>query len=81
MGAQAGRTLDTVVREILNAGTNVQYAKGQVTSRDALTSSHKLTMKAVKMAVRTLGRSMLVRRGVPVRIPAAFTEVWHSSQA
>lgn len=54
LGAQAGRTLDTVVREILNAGTNVQYAEGQVTSRDALTSSHKLTVKAVKMAVRTL---------------------------
>lgn len=54
LGAQAGRTLDTVVREILNAGTNVQYAEGQVASRDALTSSHKLTVKAVKMAVRTL---------------------------
>lgn len=54
LGAQAGRTLDTVVREILNAGTNVQYAEGQVSSRSALTSSHKLTVKAVKMAVRTL---------------------------
>lgn len=27
------------------------------------------------------GRSMLVKRGVPVRIPTAFAEVWHSSQA
>ena len=27
------------------------------------------------------GRSMLVRRGVPVRIPAAFDEVWHNPQA
>lgn len=54
LGAQAGRTLDTVVREIMAAGTNVQYAEGQVTSRAALTSAHKLTVKAVKMAVRTL---------------------------
>lgn len=54
LGGQAGRTLDTVIREILNAGTNVQYAEGQVTSRAALTSSHKLTVKAIKMAVRTL---------------------------
>lgn len=54
LGGQAGRTLDTVVREIMNAGTNVQYAEGQVTSRAALTSEHKLTVKAVKMAVRTL---------------------------
>lgn len=27
------------------------------------------------------GRSMLVKRGVPVRIPTAFAEVWRSSQA
>ena len=54
LGGQAGRTLDTVIREILNAGTNVQYAEGQVASRAALTSEHKLTVKAVKMAVRTL---------------------------
>ena len=26
------------------------------------------------------GRSMLVRRGVPVELPAAFAEVWRSSQ-
>ena len=54
LGAQAGRTMDTVIREILAAGTNVQYAEGQVASRAALTGSHKLTVKAVKMAVRTL---------------------------
>lgn len=54
LGFQSGRTLDTVVREVLNAGTNVQYAEGQVTSRAALTADHKLTVKAVKMAVRAL---------------------------
>lgn len=53
-GSQAGRTLDTVSREYMNAGTNVQYAEGQVTSRAALTKDHKLTVKAVKMAVRAL---------------------------
>lgn len=30
--AQAGRTLDTITREVLNGGTNVQYAEGQVDS-------------------------------------------------
>lgn len=54
LGAQAGRTLDTVVREIMNAGTNVQYGEGNATSRTALTANDKLTVKAVKMAVRTL---------------------------
>ena len=30
LGAQAGATLDTITREVLNGGTNVQYAEGQV---------------------------------------------------
>lgn len=51
---QAGRTLDTIVREVLNGGSQVQYAEGQVSSRAALTASHLLTVKAVRMAVRTL---------------------------
>ncbi len=54
IGSQAGRSLDTISREVLNAGTNVQYAEGQVTSRAALTADHKLTVKAVKMAARFL---------------------------
>ena len=54
LGDQAGRTLDTVTREVINAGNNVQYAEGQVTSRATLTSAHKLTPKAIAMAVRTL---------------------------
>lgn len=54
IGSQAGRTLDTISREVLNSGTNVQYAEGQVTSRANLTKEHKLTVKAVKMAVRML---------------------------
>lgn len=54
IGYQAGSTLDTISREIMNAGTNVQYAEGQVTSRANLTKDHKLTVRAVKMAVRIL---------------------------
>lgn len=54
LGDQAGRTLDTITREVINAGTNVQYAEGQVSSRSALTQNMKLTVKAIKMAVRTL---------------------------
>ena len=59
LGSQAGRTLDTVVREVLNGGTNVQYAEGQVTSRSALvggqgSGNHYLTVDAVRRAVRYL---------------------------
>lgn len=54
IGKQAGATLDTITREVMNGGTNVQYAEGQVTSRSALAADHKLTVKAIKMAVRYL---------------------------
>ena len=61
IGGQAGRTLDTITREELNAGTNVQYAEGQVASRAALkggaeSGNHYLTVNAVRQAVRTLKR-------------------------
>ena len=61
LGGQAGRTLDTITREVICAGTNVQYAEGQVNARTALqggaeSGNHYLTVNAVRMAVRTLKR-------------------------
>lgn len=56
IGSQAGRSLDTVVREILNGGTNVQYHEGERASRAAITAADTLTVKAVRAAVRTLKR-------------------------
>lgn len=54
LGSQAGRTLDTITREVLNGGTSVQYASGQVSARSSLTKAHKLTVEAIKRAVRAL---------------------------
>lgn len=59
LGSQAGRTLDTITREVLNGGTNVQYAEGQVNARNALvggqaSGNHYLTVDAVRRAVRFL---------------------------
>ena len=61
LGSQAGRTLDTITREVLNGGTNVQYAEGQVTSRADLVGgsaaagdNHYLTVDAIRKAVRFL---------------------------
>lgn len=56
-GNQAGETLDWVVREVLNSGTNVQYHDGSVASRSALTADKKLTVDCIKKAVRTLKRN------------------------
>lgn len=59
LGAQAGATLDTITREVLNGGTNVQYAEGQVSGRHKLTGgresgNHYLTVDAVRRAARYL---------------------------
>lgn len=56
IGSQAGRSLDTVVREVLNGGTNVQYHEGERANRAAITAADLLTVKAVRAAVRTLKR-------------------------
>ena len=53
---QGALSMDTVTREIINAGTNVQYGDGTTASRHALTASVKLTVLAVRKAVRTLKR-------------------------
>jgi N4-gp56 family major capsid protein len=46
LGAQAGRTLDTITREILNTGTNVYYAGGK-TSRAALDQNCKVSVDLI----------------------------------
>ncbi len=57
MGAAAGATADTLVRNVLMTGTNVMYApKGTTaaTSRSTLTADHKLTPDVVHKAVTWL---------------------------
>lgn len=59
IASQAGRSLDTITREVINGGTVVQYAAGEVASRAALKytskdENHNLTVAAVKKAVRYL---------------------------
>lgn len=62
LGDQAGLTLDTISREVLNGGTNVIYApklgadgtETEVTSRTAITKDCKLTTKLIFKAVALL---------------------------
>lgn len=54
LGSQAGRTLDTLTREVLNGGTNVQYGNGTVDKRGSITKDHKLTVDCIRRAVRNL---------------------------
>ncbi len=59
LGSQAGRTLDTISREVLVGGTNVQYGACEVSSRSQLkggkeSGNHYLTVDAIRKAVRFL---------------------------
>lgn len=63
LGSQAGRTLDTVTRNELNAGTNVMYAPKvttsgttAVTTRSGLSTDAKLTVDEIFKAVNQLKR-------------------------
>ena len=53
LGNQAGTTLDTITREVLNGGTNVLYAGG-VSARSSITANTKLTVDDVMKAARFL---------------------------
>ncbi len=55
LGDQAGRTLDTITRDVMAGGTNVIYAGGRL-SRANLTDDDTLTVQLVKKAVTQLKR-------------------------
>lgn len=53
LGEQLGTVIEWITRDEICSGSNVQYANGKQ-SRDALTSSDKLTVTEIRKAVRTL---------------------------
>lgn len=56
LGEQLGTVVEWDTRDVLNSGTNVQYAGGRG-SRNAITASDKLTTEEVRKAVRTLKKN------------------------
>ncbi|MED1948991.1 N4-gp56 family major capsid protein [Brevibacillus centrosporus] len=56
LGEQASETLDVIVRDILVAGTTVQYANGRA-SRVTVAAGDNLTVAEIRKAVRTLKKN------------------------
>ncbi len=56
LGEQLGTVVEWVTRDVMNSGTNVQYAGGRAT-RSQLTASDKLTTDEIRKAVRTLKKN------------------------
>ena len=71
LGDQAGRTLDTITREVLVSGTHVIYAGGTVNARTALTADMKLTVTDIKKAVREL------KVGLAKKINGSYVAIIH----
>lgn len=53
LGEQAALTLDELTRDILHAGTTIQYA-GVATSRETITATCAISVSEIREAVRTL---------------------------
>ena len=79
LGSQAGRTLDTVTREVVTAGTNVMYAPQadgtEVLTRSAVDSTCLLTRELVFQAAAKL------REMNAVPIDDAFVAIVHPNVA
>lgn len=56
LGEQAGNVIDSIVRDILVAGTTVQYANGKA-SRILTTATDVMTVQEIRKAVRTLQKN------------------------
>lgn len=70
LGDQAGRTLDTITREVLVTGTNVLYAGGR-SARTSITATDKLTVGDIKKAVREL------KVGLAKKIDGSWVAIVH----
>lgn len=70
LGDQAGRTLDTITREVLVQGTNVLYAGGR-SARTGIAAADKLTVMDIKKAVRNL------KVGLATKINGSFVAIVH----
>lgn len=66
MGENAGESVDTVVRDVIYAGTNVQYANGKA-NRAALAATDKVTALDILKARRNLKRSKVKQINIPGR--------------
>ncbi len=54
LGDQAGLTIDTIIRDVLHAGTNIQYANARTTRDTIAASTDKLDATDIDNAVMTL---------------------------
>lgn len=73
-GSQAGRTLDTVTRDVVSAGTNVLYAPAGST---AVTSRANLTTDSVITSDLILKAATILRTNIATKIDGNYVAIVH----
>jgi N4-gp56 family major capsid protein len=64
MGENAGESIDTIARDMIYAGTNVQYANGK-SARNTIVAADKITALDILKARRTLKRNKVKQISLP----------------
>ena len=82
LGSQAGRTSDTITREVMVQGTNVLYANGKA-ARTNIAKGDNLTVAEIKKAVRALKAANAPKiNGYYVALvhPDAVYDLWNDDE-
>lgn len=82
LGSQAGRTSDTITREVLVQGTNALYANGKA-ARANIAAGDVLSVMDIKKAVRTLKAANAPRIGgfyVALVHPDSVYDLWNDEE-
>ena len=77
LGIQATETIDTVIMNVVAAGTNVIYGDGTVTTRATVTTAMKLTSTLITRDVRWLERNNVEKFPPMPMIGSAYALVGH----
>lgn len=77
LGIQATEVIDTVIMNVVSAGTNVIYGDGTVNTRGTVTTAMKLTTALITRDVRFLERNNVEKHGAMPMIGSAYALVGH----
>jgi len=77
LGVQATEVIDTVIMNVVGAGTNVVYGDGSVSTRATVTTAMKLTTTLITRDIRFLERNNVEKFGAMPIIGSAYALVGH----
>lgn len=77
LGIQSSETIDTVIMNVVAAGTNVIYGDGTVTTRGTVTTAMKLTTTLITRDIRWLERNNVEKFDAMPMIGNAYALVGH----